>query len=129
MKLHITTIALTCALGTISCVSSKSKITYDLPAAMTGDIREGYIKQWEKGRILYEINCAKCHTTTVKGRKIVPDFAENQLVGYTLRVTNQKHEAELTDESVSTEELGLIMTFLTYKKKNNVKKMKTPDKI
>jgi hypothetical protein len=42
-------------------------------------------------------------------------------VGYTLRVTNQKHEAALTDESVSEEELGQIMTFLTYKKKNKVK--------
>lgn len=110
-----------CTQSIVACVTSKSKITYDFPEAMAADVREGYAKQWEKGKILYEMNCAKCHTTTVKGKTIVPDFTENQLVGYTLRVTNQKHEAALTDESVSTEELGLIMTFLTYKKKNNIK--------
>jgi hypothetical protein len=121
MNRNTISIVLICTLSIMACVTSKSKITHDFPAAMAADVREGYIKQWEKGKTLYEMNCAKCHTTTVKGRTVVPDFTENQLVGYTLRVTNQKHEAALTDESVSTEELGLIMTFLTYKKKNNVK--------
>ncbi len=119
-KYTINTI-LICSVCIMACVTSKSKITHDFPAAMSAEVREGYIKQWEKGKVLYEINCAKCHTSTVKGKTVVPDFTENQLVGYTLRVTNQKHEAALTDESVSTEELGLIMTFLTYKKKNKVK--------
>jgi len=121
MNKHTISIALISTLSIMACVTSKSKITHDFPAAMAADVREGYIKQWEKGKVLYEINCAKCHTTTVKGKTIVPDFTESQLVGYTIRVTNQKHEAALTDESVSTEELGLIMTFLTYKKKNTVK--------
>ncbi len=117
-----TVIALLIFILTITaCVTGKSKITYDFPAAMAADVREGYIKRWEKGKSLYELNCAKCHTTVVRGRHVVPDFTENQLVGYTIRVTNQKHEAALTDESVSEEELGQIMTFLTYKKKNKVK--------
>ncbi len=121
MNKHKVIALLISTLTITSCITSKSKITYDFPAAMAADVREGYIKQWEKGKSLYELNCAKCHNTTVKGKTIVPDFTESQLVGYTLRVTNQKHEAALTDESVTEEELGQIMTFLTYKKKNKVK--------
>jgi hypothetical protein len=49
----------------------------------------------------------------------VPDFSEDQLRGYELRLTNKKHQAELTDSIVSEEELGVIMTFLRYKTRNN----------
>ena len=85
---------------------------------MNDAVRADYISQWEKGKILYDINCAKCHNTKVRGRRMVPDFSKEQLVGYGIRMTNQRHESSLTDETVNTEELGLIMTFLSYKKKN-----------
>lgn len=102
----------------VACVTGKNKLAYDFPTEMNEVVKADYIKQWEKGRILYDINCAKCHNTQVRGRTIVPDFAGEQLVGYGLRVSNQRHERSLTDETVNTEELGLIMTFLSYKRKN-----------
>jgi mono/diheme cytochrome c family protein len=100
--------------------ASPQKVMYELPAEMSEAIRSDYVKQCEKGQILYNINCAGCHTTKVKGKEIIPDFTSAQLVGYGLRVTNARHETNITEESVSTEELGLIMTFLSYKKKNPV---------
>ncbi len=53
-----------------------------------------------------------------KEKKVIPDFNADQLKGYELRLTNSQHEKKLTDESVTAEELGLIMTFLNYKEKN-----------
>jgi hypothetical protein len=111
-------IAVTCT----ACFTSRNKLAYEFPQEMKPDIKEHYTQQWKKGKILYEINCAKCHNTKVKGRVTVPDFTPEQLVGYEFRVKNQKHEANLTEESISPEELGMIVTFLTYKKKNKTRK-------
>jgi len=100
-----------------ACTTSR-KITYVFPDAMAEQIRSEYLKQCEKGRILYDINCAKCHTTTVNRKAIVPDFEPEKLIGYELRVKNAEHENNLPETAISSEEFGLIMTFLSYKKKN-----------
>lgn len=102
----------------VACAIKKPQVTHDFPEAMSPAVRAGYLVQWEKGKVLYDINCAKCHNTKVGRKMIVPDFLPEQLNGYLLRITNPKHEAEITDTKVTTEELGLIMNFLTYKKKN-----------
>jgi hypothetical protein len=48
----------------------------------------------------------------------VPDFTEEQLGAYSIRVANAKHEEQVSESNVSAEELALITTYLTYKKKN-----------
>ncbi len=121
----IVMIIISCA----ACISAKNKLTHDFPKEMSEVVKADYIKQWEKGRVLYDINCSKCHDTKVKGRTVVPDFSQDKLIGYGLRVANQRHESNLTDESVNTEELGLIMTFLSYKKKNPAAKRPNTGKI
>jgi len=107
----------------ICCIDSiaqkgKSKVTYEFPAAMAEDVRADFTKQCDKGLVLYELNCGKCHTTTIKGKKVIPDFSEAQMEAYQIRVLNPKHEEELPETSVTSEELSLIFTFFTYKKKN-----------
>jgi mono/diheme cytochrome c family protein len=96
----------------------KPKEVYEFPESMPQPIRDEYLKLCEKGRVLYEINCAKCHNTIVKGKHIVPDFTEEQLGAYSIRVANPKHEENVSETNVSAEELALITTYLTYKKKN-----------
>ncbi len=100
--------------------SAQVKVEYDFPAAMSESTRNSFILQCDKGKILYEINCAKCHNFKVRKKEFIPDFTPGELVGYELRVLNPKHENDMPEERVSAEELGLIMTFLTYKKKNKV---------
>lgn len=106
----------------ILCIQSyareKQKEVYEFPQAMAQPVRDEYTKLCEKGRILYEINCAKCHNTIVKGKNIVPDFTEEQLGAYSIRIANVKHEEQVSESNVSAEELALITTYLTYKKKN-----------
>jgi hypothetical protein len=102
----------------IKCHSQK-KAQYELPEAMLPHVKVMYRVQCDKGQILYDLNCAKCHNTKVKGKEVIPDFKPEQLTGYTLRVANAQHEKNMPDTLVTEEELSIIMTFLGYKKKNN----------
>ena len=52
-----------------------------------------------------------------KKEKIVPDFTAEQMEAYKVRISNPKHESEIPETTVTAEELSLIMTFITYKKK------------
>ncbi len=101
--------------------TSQKQVTYEFPAAMAAPIKSEYMKICDKGKVLYDLNCAGCHNTKVRGREVIPDFTSEQLVGYTLRVLNPQHESGIPEENVTPEELGLISTFLMYKKKNSTK--------
>lgn len=120
MKIKLTISAI--LLG-IVCMQSyareKQKEIYEFPEAMAQPVRDEYTKLCEKGRILYEINCSGCHNTIAKGKKVVPDFTEEQLGAYSIRIANAKHEEHVSESNVSAEELALITTYLTYKKRNN----------
>jgi hypothetical protein len=94
------------------------KIAYEFPVTMTAPVREQFIKECDKGQALYNLSCAPCHNRTENGKTIIPEWTQAQLVGYELRVLNSKHETGIPEEQVSAEELGYIMTFLSYKKKN-----------
>ena len=96
----------------------KAKPSPEFPKEMAASVQAGYLELWEKGKVLYEINCAKCHNTVVKNRFVIPDFTAEQIKGYEIRVMNPQHEATMPDERVTAEELVLISTFLQYKKKN-----------
>jgi hypothetical protein len=97
----------------------KTAALYEFPDAMAQPVRTQFLVLCEKGRILYDISCGKCHNTKVNGKIIIPDFTIEQLGAYSIRVANQKHEMNVSEENVSAEELALITTYLTYKKKNS----------
>ncbi len=120
MKSRWITLAISVAIFTvyIAIAGQKGKPAYVFPATMPEAIKEDYTKQCDKGLILYEINCARCHSTKEGRKTIIPDFSQEQLIGYELRVKNAQHEANMPETTITAEELGLITTFLTYKKKN-----------
>ena len=93
---------------------------YELPEAMLPHVKTEYAQLCDKGQKLYFMNCAKCHDSRVKGKEIIPDFKPEELRGYALRVSNRKHEENMPDTLVTEEELGIIMTFLSYKKKSGI---------
>ncbi len=95
------------------------KVAYAFPENMAPAVREAFTKECDKGQALYNLSCASCHNKVVDGKTVIPDWTSAQLVGYELRVLNPKHESGIPEEQVSAEELGNIMTFLTYKKKNS----------
>jgi len=124
MKIIITTSILLIGLYSLNVSAGDKHIKdvtklYEFPEAMAQPVRDQFLVLCEKGRVLYNISCSKCHNTEVKGKTIVPDFTVEQLGAYSIRVANQKHEMNVSEENVSAEELALITTYLTYKKKNN----------
>lgn len=117
MKFYFIILTLFISICLVQC-ATHYKVAYELPEAMLPHVKQEYLSRCKKGKILYDINCSGCHNTKVKGKIMIPDFTPEQLKGYELRVTNAKHVERLTDTTVTAEELGIIMTFLTYKKKN-----------
>jgi mono/diheme cytochrome c family protein len=98
----------------------EQKEQYSFPAAMSEAIRTEYEKMCDKGKVLYEMNCGKCHNVKVAGKWIVPDFTQEQIDGYEIRVGNAKHEQNLTDEAITPEELNLVTTYLMFKRRSGV---------
>ena len=91
------------------------KTAYQLPEEMKEPVKVEYAKLCDKGKILYDLNCAGCHNTRKRGKELIPDFTADQLETYKIR---NSEVMGITEEKVSAEELGYILLFLTYKKKN-----------
>lgn len=104
----------------IACNGSKT-VTYNFPVAMQEPVLTEYVKMFDKGKILFDINCANCHNVKVGKRQIYPDFSSEELAGYNIRILNPKHEDKLTEQTITEEELAIIKVFLAYKKKNSKK--------
>jgi mono/diheme cytochrome c family protein len=113
-------IAIICvALFCFQCFAQKKqKVKYEFPPQMSEKVKGQFTELCDKGQVLYAINCSSCHNIKVKGKDVIPDFTQEKLIGYELRVSNGQHEENMPDTKVTAEELGLITTFLTYKKKN-----------
>ena len=105
----------------INCTST-NKISYNYPDDIITDdaAKKKFVKQFNEGKILYKINCAKCHSTTVHGKETIPDFSLEQLENYEIRIQNPKHEDDLRETNITLDELDEVILFLTYKKRNPV---------
>lgn len=95
-------------------------MTYEFPPAMKENVRADFLRQCKKGEVLYALNCAQCHNQKIKGKEVIPDFTTEQLLNYDMRLANPDHESKLGSTEVTTEELGYIISFLSYKKRSNV---------
>lgn len=103
----------------VACHTPK-RASYIFPSEMNTAVQTSYTAICDKGKILYDQHCAKCHTTKKMGKELIPDFTPEQLESYQIRVANQIHEPIMNDEQLPAEELGFIMTFLTYKSKSGI---------
>lgn len=125
MRRMITTVlCITAVFAYLQCMAEKKKSSdindYELPVEMAPAVKEQYEKICSKGKILYSMSCGKCHNSTVKKKEIAPDFTQDQISGYDLRMGNAKHEGNLGETQVTAEELAMISTYLIYKKKSGI---------
>jgi len=107
-------IAFLCLFG---CATQKSEL-YVYPSGIVEVKKAEFVQYCEKGKALYKIHCAKCHTTVVNGKELIPDFTSVQLDAYSLRLGSVKHQAALTERNIPEEELELVLFFLGHKKPN-----------
>jgi hypothetical protein len=99
------------------CVAQK-KMGYDFPEEATSDTaRKNFVKNFNKGHILYNLSCARCHTIKENKLEIIPDFSLPQLMDYEMRLYPE-HEGQMDDTRVADTEMNNIILFLRYKKKS-----------
>lgn len=100
--------------------SGPKEILYNYPPYLKENQREEFVRTFEKGYVLYEVHCAKCHSKFEGKYELIPDFTQQQLDVYNVRTGLAKHEETLSSRNIPEEELELVMTFL------EIKKAKTP---
>lgn len=122
MKYFLTILSIALFLG----CTSKKPVLYNYPAGIMPAYKVEFVQNFEKGKVLYGIHCAKCHSTEVNGQEIIPDFTPVQLDAYDMRLGLTKHQAALTERNVPEEELDLILLFLGHKKQNKTTAQKAP---
>lgn len=92
---------------------------FDYPEYIETDTgRARFVKEFNKGRIIYKQTCAKCHNVTKDGKLYYPDFSIPQLIDYEMRIQYSAHEDELKETNLSPLEFDWVVLFLQYKKKN-----------
>lgn len=104
------------ALWFAACVTPAKIEYFDFPSDIAEEAKAANRKMIEKGKILYNINCSKCHNKKEKGKIILPDFTSEQLESYTIRIKNETHVNSLPESRISVEELEAIQFFFNYKK-------------
>ena len=102
-----------------ACASHPKKIAYIFPSEMNATVKADYTRYCDKGRALYELNCAGCHNNRKGYKKGIPDFTVEQLESYQIR-GRKAHETRLEDDQVNAEELSYIIMFLTYKERSHI---------
>ncbi len=100
----------------VACVTQPKLQFYDFPEDITEEAKTSNLKTIERGRILYELNCAKCHNKKEKGKILLPDFTNDQLDMYKIRIKNEQHVNALPEDRITIDELESIQFFFAYKK-------------
>ena len=94
----------------LQCKTQK-KTEYYIPPDVAQENRVIFIERFQKGKVLFKINCSDCHGIYSKGRDSVPNFTKQQIDNYTaLILAKPKDHAVI--KKISQEQLDYILTFL-----------------
>ena len=107
--------------------AGKKEVPFTYPKVVTAEMRPAFDEQFQRGHALYEINCSGCHTQVVNGKKVIPDFTRDQLIGYMLRMRYPSHRKPLHETFISRQELMDVELFLKHRKPSGCS-MTTPPK-
>lgn len=100
-------------------LSAQKKIGFDYPEdSVTEESKKAFVKQFNQGKVLYNITCSACHNFKEKSIEIVPDFSLPQLMDYEMRFQYSAHKERLNDTHITDEELNKVILFLRFKKKS-----------
>ncbi len=96
--------------------ASKKKVEYDIPSHYGKQARENAINWFEKGKILYKVDCAGCHGIYKKGKDSVPNFTKTQIDNYNAMYIKGDPKNHSVASKLSPEQLYYILTFLRLRK-------------
>jgi hypothetical protein len=96
--------------------SAPKKVEYNIPPDVSEPNRSLLIARFEKGEILFKINCTGCHGIYTKGKDGVPNFTNQQIDNYTAMALADPQNHTVI-KKISSEQLDYILTFLRLRKK------------
>ncbi|MFI5193733.1 MAG: c-type cytochrome [Chitinophagales bacterium] len=96
--------------------TAKKKVEYDIPSHYSKQARANAIDWFEKGEILYKINCSGCHGIYQKGKKTVPNFTKTQIDNYNAMFIKGDPKNHSVAAKLSQEQLYYVLTFLRLRK-------------
>jgi len=99
----------------VHCTSQKTT-EYDIPSHYTEQARENAIDWFEKGKILYKVDCAGCHGIYKKGKDSVPNFTKTQIDNYNAMYIKGDPKNHSVAAKLSPEQLYYILTFLRLRR-------------
>jgi hypothetical protein len=95
---------------------NNQKVEYDIPSHYGQQARENAIDWFEKGKILYKVDCAGCHGIYKKGKDSVPNFTKTQIDNYNAMYIKGDPRNHSVASKLSPEQLYYILTFLRLRK-------------
>ncbi len=99
-------------------LNAQKKAEFDYPEDSTAEAsKKAFEKQFNQGKVLYNISCGNCHNIKNGRKEIIPDFSMPQLMDYEMRMYTE-HSDRLTDKHVADDEMSKIILFLRFKKKS-----------
>jgi mono/diheme cytochrome c family protein len=96
--------------------ATKKKVEYDIPSHYGPQARANAIDWFEKGKILYKVDCAGCHGIYKKGKDSVPNFTKTQIDNYNAMYIKGDPRNHSVASKLSPEQLYYILTFLRLRK-------------
>lgn len=99
----------------VQCTGQK-KTEYDIPAHYGQQARENAIDWFEKGKILYKINCSRCHGIYERGKDSVPNFTKTQIDNYNAMYIKGDPKNHSVAAKLSQEQLYYVLTFLRLRR-------------
>jgi hypothetical protein len=99
----------------VHCVSKK-KVEYDIPSHYGKESRENAIAWFEKGKILFKLNCSGCHGIFQKGKDSIPNFTKMQIDNYNAMFIKGDPKNHSVARKLSQDQLNYILTFLRLRK-------------
>jgi mono/diheme cytochrome c family protein len=98
--------------------TSFNKVTYNIPADYPEARRQQIIELFNKGKVLYKINCSQCHGIFTKGQDKVPNFTNTQIDNYSASFLRRDPKNHAVAVQMSPEQMNEILVFLRFKKIN-----------
>ncbi|MBS1917405.1 MAG: c-type cytochrome [Bacteroidetes bacterium] len=96
--------------------AAKKKVEYEIPPHYVKEQREKAIEAFEKGKVLFKINCAECHGIYKDGKENIPNFTKTQIDGYNAMYIKGDPRNHSVARKLSPDQLGSILTFLRLRK-------------
>jgi Cytochrome c len=115
MKKRVIISVLSCLLFLTYC-ATKKKTEYDIPSHYGVQARENAIDWFEKGKILYKVDCAGCHGIYKKGKDSVPNFTKIQIDNYNAMYIKGDPKNHSVASKLSPDQLYYILTFLRLRR-------------